>query len=214
MIFFGSKGKTVSGDVVEGVQCPNCENRQFITFGIIRYFHLYWIPTFPTSKTVGIECTHCKRTLVGKELPEDLAKKIKPMVFSKKNVVPMFSGLIVIACLILFGAYLAQQEDIKEAAYIEQPALNDLYIVDFTKIFTDVDPGYKYGLMKIHQISADQAEFQVSKLVYNKTSVVRKDIRDGKTYSDSYYDDESLYVDIGNLQSMMDSGAIYSIERK
>jgi len=122
MIFFGSRGKAVSGQVVEGIQCPNCENQQFITFGIIRYFHLYWIPTFPTSKTVGIECTHCKRTLVDKELPPELAKKIKTTVFNKKNIIPMFSGLIIIACIILFGVYTVQQDSIQETTYIEQPA--------------------------------------------------------------------------------------------
>lgn len=213
MIFFGTRGKTVSGQVIEGTQCPNCENQQFITFGIIRYFHLYWIPTFPTSKTVGIECTHCKRTLVDNELPPELAKQIKKTVFNKKNVIPMFSGLIIIACLILYGVYAAQQYDIQEAVYIEQPAVNDLYIVNFTKIFTDVDPKYKYGLMRIKQISADQAEFQVSKIAYNKISGVRKDIRERKTSSDSYYDSEPLYIDIGKLKSMKDTGAIYSIDR-
>jgi DNA-directed RNA polymerase subunit RPC12/RpoP len=105
MIFFGSKGKTISGQVVEGIQCPNCESQKFITFGIIRYFHLYWIPMFLTSRKVGIECTHCKRTLIGKEIPKDLSKQIKTMVFTKRNTIPMFSGLIIIACLALFVAY-------------------------------------------------------------------------------------------------------------
>lgn len=101
MIFFGSRGKTVSGQVVEGIQCPSCDNKQFITFGIIRYFHLYWIPTFPTSKKVGIECTHCKRTLIDKELPTELCKEIKKVVFNKRNVIPTFSGLIIFTLLLL-----------------------------------------------------------------------------------------------------------------
>lgn len=125
----------------------------------------------------------------------------------------MFSGLIIITCLILFGVYAAQQDNIQEAAYVEQPAVNDLYIVNFTKIFTGVDPKYKYGLMKIKQISAGQVEFQVSKIAYNKTSGVRKDIRERKTSSDSYYESEPLSIDIGKLKSMKDTGAIYSIER-
>src|SRR5690606_6056902 len=100
MIFFGSRGKTVSGQLIEGIQCPSCENQKFISFGTIRYFHLYWIPTFPTSKTVGIECTHCKRTLVDNEISTDISKRIKAAVFTKSSVIPMFSGLILIACLL------------------------------------------------------------------------------------------------------------------
>jgi len=29
MIFFGTKGKILSGKVVEDIQCPSCENHQF-----------------------------------------------------------------------------------------------------------------------------------------------------------------------------------------
>ncbi|WP_432463284.1 hypothetical protein [Agarivorans sp. QJM3NY_33] len=213
MIFFGSKGKSISGHVIEGLQCPNCENEQFITFGLLRYFHLYWIPTFITSKKVGIECTHCKKTLIGKELPNDLAKQIKNTVYNPKNTLPMFSGLIIIACLALTLSYSLQQNGLQEVAYIEQPVINDLYIVNFTKIFTEADPKYKYGLIRIKQISVNRVTFQVSQVAYNKASGVRKDIEENKALADSYYDDEPLSFDIKQLKLMKDSGAIYSIER-
>ncbi|WP_432459306.1 hypothetical protein [Agarivorans sp. QJM3NY_25] len=213
MIFFGSKGKSISGHVIEGLQCPSCENEQFITFGLLRYFHLYWIPTFVTSKKVGIECTHCKKTLIGKELPSDLAKQIKSTVYNLKNTLPMFSGLIIIACLALTLSYSLQQNGLQEVAYIEQPVINDLYIVNFTKIFTEADPKYKYGLIRIKQISVNKVTFQVSQVAYNKASGVRKDIEENKALADSYYDDEPLSFDIKQLKLMKDSGAIYSIER-
>lgn len=213
MIIFGTRGTTVGGQNVEGIECPSCGNNQFATFGIQRYFHLFWIPTFPTSRVVGVECRHCKKTLVGKELPAELSKQIKPAVFNKKNILPMFSGLIVITLFVLFVAYSIQQDNIKEAAYIEQPAINDLYIADFTKVFDDTDPDYNYGAMRIKQISSNQVELQVSKIAYNKVSGVQKDIREKKSMSDSYYDSESLYIDMSKLKEMKDSGAIYSIER-
>lgn len=213
MIFFGSRGKTISGKVVEGIQCPSCQNTQFITFGALRYFHLYWIPTFLTSKTVGIECTHCKKTLLDKEVPSHLANQIKANVFTTRHTLPMFSGLFIIAFLGLFGVFAVQQDNIKEAAFIEQPAINDLYIVNFTKIFNESDSKFKYGVLRVKSLSSDQAELQVSKIAYNKTSGVRKDIREKKTFSDSYYDNKPLYIEIGKLKEMKESGAIYSIER-
>jgi len=213
MIFFGSRGKTVAGQVVDGIQCPSCENKQFVTFGILKYFHLYWIPTFLTSKTVGIECTHCKKTLVGKELEPELAKQIKTTVFTKKNTLPMFSGLILISILVLFGAIAAQRDDMQDATYIEQPAINDLYIVNFTKVFNDTDSKHKYGVMRVKSLSSSQVEIQVSKIAYNKTSGVRKDIKERNTSADSYYDSELIYIDIGKLKEMKESGAIYSVER-
>ncbi len=57
----------------------------------------------------------------------------------------------------------------QEATYLEHPAINDLYIVNFTKIFPDVDSEYKYGLIRIMQLSSGQVEFQVSRTVFWST---------------------------------------------
>ena len=213
MIFFGTKGKILSGKVVEDIQCPSCENHQFISFGIIRYFHIFWIPTFITSRKVGIECTHCKRTLIGEEISKELSKQIEATVFNKQNTIPLFSGLIIIVFLFLLGMYEVEKTNIRENTYIEQPAINDLYIVNFNKIFTETDPKYKYGLMKIKKVSLGQVEFQVSKVIYNRASGVRKDIRERKTLSESYYEKDFLYIDIDKLKKMKDDGAINSIKR-
>ena len=64
MIFFGTRGKTAVGQSVTGPQCPNCQSTAFTSFGVQRYFHIYWIPTFPTGKHVGIECSNCKHTIL------------------------------------------------------------------------------------------------------------------------------------------------------
>ena len=213
MFFFGTKTKIVSGQMFQGLQCPSCENREFITFGVIRYFHLYWIPTFVTSKSVGIECTHCKKNLIDKDLPTELLGDIKANVFNKKNTIPMFSGLIIILCLALFIINNGRQDNMKEAAYIEQPIINDLYIVNFNKIFSLSDKNYKYGAMRIKSIQSGQVELQISEIVYDKTSGVRKDIRERKTSMDAYYDSEPIYMDLDKLKTMKESGAIHSIER-
>lgn len=214
MIFFGSKGKVITGEPVQGVQCPSCENGQFVSFGILNYFHLYWIPTFLTSRKVGVECMHCKRTLVGDEVPSHLAEQIKSSVFTTGKTVPMFSGLIIIAIGILGIAYAVQQDTARDEAYLAQPAIDDYYVVDFSKIFTDVDPGHRYGVMRITNVTPNEIEMQISNIVYNKASGVQKDIRDGKTATDSYYDPETISFGVGRLQEYKDAGAVYSIERR
>ncbi|SDU03848.1 hypothetical protein [Halopseudomonas salegens] len=213
MIFFGTRGRSVSGQVLEGIQCPSCDNQQFVSFGVIRHFHIYWIPMFATSKKAGIECTHCKKTLIGNEISADLAKDIKSSVFTKRNTLPSFAGLILFACLMLFAFYVVVEGDIREAGYIKQPAVNDLYLVDVTKIFPNSDPEYRYGLLRVNRVLPDQVEFSVSNLVYNELSGVRKDIREGKAAADDYYDSEPLYRDTSDIKRMKGSGAIRSIRR-
>ncbi len=214
MIFFGTKAKMVSGQVIELPPCPSCENKEFVTFGIIRYFHLYWIPTFITSKKVGVECVHCKKTMLGKEIPLDLAKQIKSSVFTKGQSLPLFTGLFIIAVLGILLAKSVHQNNLNEAEYIQYPANNDIYIVDFKKLFPNSDADYKYGLLKIKSIVSGEIEFQVGNMVYNKRSGLTKDISSNKTSRDSYYDDEPYYVDVDKLKKMKGLGIIDSIKRQ
>lgn len=214
MIFFGSKGKVVAGEKIQGVQCPNCENSQFVSFGILNYFHLYWIPTFLTSRKVGIECMHCKRTLIDDEVPSHLAERIKSSLFTPINTLPMFSGIFIIALLSLGVMYSLQQDSEREEAYSDQPAVNDYYLVDFSKIFVDVDDEYKYGVMRITNVMSTEVEMQISNNSYTRRSGVQKDIREGKAATDSYYGAETVNFNLGELQEYKDAGAIYSIDRR
>ncbi len=214
MVFFGTRGKVVPGEQVQGVQCPSCQNGQFVTFGVLNYFHLYWIPTFLTSKKVGMECTHCKKTLVGDDVPPHLAEQIKSGVFTTGRVLPMFSGLIIIALVGLGIGYAVQQDAAQDDIYLAQPAVDDYYVVDFAKIFTEVDAEYHYGVMQITDVTPTEVEMRVSNIAYNMASGVRQDIRDGKAAVDAYYDEGTIRLELGELQAYADAGAFHSIERR
>lgn len=213
MIFFGTKGKVVTGEVVQGVQCPSCEHSQHASFGILNYFHIYWIPTFLTSRKVGVECTHCKRTLVDDEVPSHLVEQIKSGVFTTGNTLPMFSGLIVIGLIAIGLTHVAQQADAEEATYIAQPAARDYYVVDLTEIYSEADAEYPYGLLRVTNVSPSGIEMQVGSMIYNLASGVKKDIRDGTAATDSYYEPETVTFELADLQELKDSGAIHSIVR-
>ena len=180
MIFFGSKGRVVAGEAVQGVQCPSCQQTQFASFGILNYFHIYWIPTFLTSRKVGMECMHCKNTLIDDEVPSHLTEQIKSGVFSTGNTLPMFSGLIIIGLLAMGLMYMSQQDDALEATYIAQPEINDFYVVKLTEIFVEADSEYPYGLMRVGEISPDGLEMQIATMMYNLPTGVQDDIRSGK----------------------------------
>ncbi|WP_157360384.1 hypothetical protein [Aliagarivorans marinus] len=55
---------------------------------------------FLIGRDVLLECSHCKRTMSAKELPMELAQKVRAGCFTKRNVLPMFTGLLLIAAVI------------------------------------------------------------------------------------------------------------------
>lgn len=213
MIVWGTKSKVIPGPAMEMSPCPSCENSKFNTFGILKYMHVYWIPFVTKGRIPGIECQHCKRTLVGNELPNDVAKQIKATVFTKKAVYSKCIGIILALFLILAGVTHGVQHSQDETVYLAQPAVHDVYLVDFSKIFNGIDTKYKYGAMRVLSVSGDTIEVQVSKMGYKRTKGVRSDIRWGKTDKASYYDTKTEHFSLDELKKLKENGAIYSIER-
>ena len=105
MIIFGSKNKLIQGDLLTSLECSTCGRTSYGSFGVLQYFHLYWIPVFPLSIKVGMECLHCQQALIDKQLPAAIRKKLKKSILKKKNTLPMLTGLILILCLVS-GIYL------------------------------------------------------------------------------------------------------------
>ncbi len=73
MLIFGTKSSLIETFEVPYDGCDYCgqSNSQIISV-VCNYFHLFWIPHFPTSKSVYAECAHCKRTLELKEFSPEL----------------------------------------------------------------------------------------------------------------------------------------------
>jgi hypothetical protein len=206
VIIFGSKSKVVQGQYVEG-------DPQFGTFGLMKYFHIFWIPVIPVSRKAGMECTHCKKTLVGKELPPDLSSKIKKTVFTKKNMVPMFAGLIIFVALGIAVDINTKLEDSNSDNYVESPAVGDLYVVNFDKIFEQPGSDYKYGVMRVKQTFEDGVELDISKNGYTRSSGTDKAIRKGETSTPDFFESEPIFVENGQLKTFRESGAILSVTR-
>lgn len=107
-IFFGTRTSVIKTKPVNGnTECPYCQNlNTFVASTFGKYFHVFWIPLFPLSKTTVLECRHCKKSYAEHELPEDLK-----LALLKSNELdppkrPLWHGcgcLIVAAVLLLIG---------------------------------------------------------------------------------------------------------------
>lgn len=215
MIFFGTGTKVVDGNEIEGFQCSNCGTFKHFTFGHLKYFHLYWIPTLLLSKNVGLECSNCKMAILGKDVPKDVATNIKSNIFSAKQILPLFSGLFILCCAIAFMVYQDHQQGIQDNVYLSKPAVGDVYIVNFEKVYEEELDEFKYGAMRIKNIGEKVIAFDVSQYNYDQVSGVTSDRSKSKIYSDSYYDSESeaLEIELVKLKDLKNTGAIFSINR-
>jgi hypothetical protein len=213
IVSYGTKGKVIGGPQKQGMACSSCGNTTQSTFGVIRYFHIFWIPVLPYKKEVGTECQQCKQTLMGKEVPDNVRQDIKENVFTKGRLLPMFAGLILIALFAGSLAYINVERSKKEAAYLANPAANDYYIVKLTEMFEGQDASYPYGVMKVQSIEEGELALQVGTYGYSEFGGARQAIKKGETAKEGYFSEEMLSVEAGSLQQLKSDGAIRSVKR-
>lgn len=212
MIIYGTRTKVVQGLVTQGQTCTQCGEGQQVAFGAIRYAHIFWIPIFPLSKTAGLKCTHCKHAAVDKELPDIMLDQIKASVFSAGRILPMFTGSVLLAVLFGFVYFSAQQDDQLELAYVQNPVVNDLYIMDFTEVFEAADREYKYGVMRVVSVGETDVELSVSNYSYDRSYIKASDLRNDMTGAD-FFAEEKLFIDRESLESMKQDGTIRDVRR-
>ena len=132
MVFYGTKASNLKNGQIINVDCPSCEANTTMKYSVFgKYGHLYWIPFFPISKITVAECNSCKKTFEYKELSDGIRTKFERE--KEKNPIKfplwMFSGLFVIAALVGFGVYTSGETEKKEAGYIKNPKVGDVYSI-------------------------------------------------------------------------------------
>jgi len=217
MIIYGTCSKTIAGKKkYEGYNCPNCDNTQWETFGTMKYFDIYWIPIFLISRLAIIRCTNCKATFYeyDKKFPKEIAGQIKSSIFNLKNTIPKFTGLIIIASLIIWASIQSNIKDEKEYVYLENPMIGDFYVVKHRKALQNGGSEYRFRIMKVKSVSKDIVELIGSRCTYSMMIGPRDDIKSGKADNDNYYIDETINIQRSGLKQMKKIGTIYSVERQ
>ena len=161
---------------------------------------------------VGYFLNYKKRTVLINEETGEKEKSPSHTLF----FIPIEFWAIILPVLSFFAITQSADEYAQDMAYIESPVVNDKYIVDFSEI--DIFKEYSsdditYGIMKVTSISPQGIEFVVSTTIQNKTSGVRKDIRDGKANDVNYFSTNTVVFRKDELVNFRKTHAIKSVVR-
>jgi hypothetical protein len=214
MIVFGTRGKAIPGPRKQGVMCESCGKDEQATYGVLRYFHVFWIPIFPTMKQAVMECTHCKKVLRGKEVPERVRRDVAEKVFTRWRVFPMFTGLAIIAVLASSAAWAGAEQSRRESAFLAAPAPGDLYVVKLARFAAGADPRYPYGVVRVASVSGTKLELHIGRYGYTQGSGADKAISSGQVRAAGYFAATPLTLDSQELQPLHASGVIRSVKRR
>ncbi|MCU4164089.1 zinc-ribbon domain-containing protein [Carboxylicivirga caseinilyticus] len=194
MIIFGRRKVRIKKYNNSHIKCEECGSfqQQFSVYQ--EYFHIFFIPVFPTSvKTIRTVCLNCKDTFN--------QEKVNHYLSITKTPIYMYSGLILFALLIITGVYANNESQKKRVEYVSSPKVSDVYLIQQN----DDGPTFYYFL-KIISIDSDTVELLHSSLQYNQFVT-------NMTDSDFFVLDDGFKVLKSDLKVFLDDGMIRSVER-
>jgi len=202
MIIYGSKTTQVASENIND-KCSNCGTQNSIQMIVFqKYAHVFWIPIFPIGKTAATQCSHCKQVFQKKEFTGNLNNDFENLKSKSKTPIWTFSGLALIAALIIWGTISSRQNDEKKSKFILTPQKGDIY-----EIKKDYN---QYTLYKVENIVGDTVFVLVNLYETNKIS----GLSDLKGKGDEAFIQESLPILKADLKVMLDKGQIIDIDRK
>jgi hypothetical protein len=213
MIVFGTRGRVVKGPQKRGVPCAACGMDVHQTFGVLRYFHVFWIPMFPTLKQPAMECLHCKKALVGKELPERVRQDVAATLFTKRRVLPTFAGAILVGLLAIPVAYGSAQQTAREAEYLASPAVGDCYVVKLAGFVKRPDPSHPYGVLRVAKVSPDRLELSLGAYAYSQSRGADQAISRREIARPDYFTPSPITLATAELKRLKQEHTIQAVRR-
>ncbi len=159
--------------------------------------------------SLGYLLNYKKRQVI---IDEESGKKKKSPAHSL-FFIPVEVWAVIIPVLFFWMQSYTAETDAKEMAFIESPAVNDVYSVDFTEIFTDTDKKFKYGTLKVVEVKPDGVEVLASDIAYDGKSGVRKDVREGKANNQGYYSGEPFFISKQYVIELKNQDGIFQVSR-
>ncbi|MFD2287104.1 zinc-ribbon domain-containing protein [Pedobacter petrophilus] len=175
MIIFGTRGKYLKQQS-DAFDCTNCGSLNTVRMSFIqRYFHIFWIPIFPTSKTGISQCSNCKQALYLNEMPQALKMTYNESKKTAKTPLKYFIGLLLIALFFAFAILGIVAVTIAEGRYAKNSMVGDVYAVEL--------PNKLYTYYKIEEIRGDTVSFSVHEYTARTLAAMQK-VR--RQYEDTY----------------------------
>ncbi len=183
MIIFGTKTKGISSTPVES-SCESCNQSQQLVHIFQKYFHIFWIPVFPLTKQTILECQHCKKTVLEKEMSSQQKSISQPKRSAAKTPAYMFAGSVLIACLIGWPIYSSDQEKARTQTYVSAPAAMDIAVIEASK--------NQFQILKLLSVQNNMISFQIGNYVYKSLYSAKKAIRKNMIGENDYFSTKLL----------------------
>ncbi len=200
MIVYGTNAAHVKTDRSTVSTCPNCgENGSLVTSVFSKHAYLYWIPMFPIGMTGGTQCEKCGHTMEGAGMTPEVKEAFKEFKKGAKPKFWQFSGLAIIAAVIIWFNISSNQDKKNELAVLADPQKGDVY--DY-KVEEN-----EYSTILVRARMGDSVYVSLNEYVTDQKSGV------SEIDTKEYYSKERMALHKSVIEEMYKEGTIFRVNR-
>ncbi|MEE1897561.1 hypothetical protein V1389_04390 [Flavobacterium rakeshii] len=167
-------------------------------FIVQRYAHIYYIPFFPTEKKAFSECSGCNHFLHEIQFSEKYKNGLKEIKSQIKTPLWMYTGLGIIALIIIAVFISGKQNDSENAELLLSPQKGDIYEIKL--------PDNQYTIYKVDKVEGNTVYFFENEYMTDRLNGVEE-------LSQKPFTTKSYPVMKTDLKVMLENGEIIDIER-
>ena len=182
MIVFGTKSKGLSSESAVS-NCESCNQSQQHVHVFQKYFHIFWIPVLPLGKQAILECQHCKKVVLEKEMSTQQKNISQAKRSNVKTPHYMFIVPILFACFVGWTMYSLDQEKTRTQTYISAPAASDIAVIKASR--------KQFQILKLLSIKGNMINFQLGNYVYKNLRGAKKAIQVKTIDNKDYFSNET-----------------------
>ena len=120
---------------------------------------------------------------------------------------------LIIPVLFIFPHFNELRTYNAQTSYMEDPAVGDIYIVNFREIGLPYGKGFEHGVLKIDAVEDETVTFLVNELLYPKSDSIKYEVENGQVDEPVYYSDQKLELPRSSLTGLREDGIIHSVIR-
>lgn len=202
MIIFGTGSKTLGKTKLPFENCPNCDAVDLHLRCVAKYFHLFWIPMFPTDKRAFIKCHSC--SVDPKITNQKTLDKIKKEKTKFSYPLYLFAGTAALLLLIGYLSFDSYQHDKEVAKNIKNLQSTDVIVFRGNGI-------YNFGLVR--EVREDTIFLNLSNYMFNDVPN-EEDYLTEKDKVDDFYNPELYFYRQDQIDSLYNEGDVFDLYRK